>query len=166
MSHQLIFGMTESGKTTLAKRLAAEYKSKGIGVLVLDPLHDPDWQADFKTDSPEVFLNVFWKSRRCAAFIDEAGDCVGQYDDLMIRTATRGRHWGHSCHYISQRGALLARTVRDQCGGLFLFCTALDDCKLYAKEWNSEELLEGSKLSKGEFYRVTRFGLAQRGKLF
>jgi DNA helicase HerA-like ATPase len=59
MAHSLILGMTESGKTTLAKRLAQHYKSRGIGVIVLDPLND-DWPCDFKTADPDEFLRVYW----------------------------------------------------------------------------------------------------------
>lgn len=166
MAHSLILGMTESGKTTLAKKLAAHYKSNGVGILVLDPMGDPEWQADYQTDDAEEFLDVFWQSRQCAVFIDEAGEAVGQYDKVMHRTATKGRHWGHSVHYISQRGALIARTVRDQCSHLFMFTTALDDCKLHANEWNKPELKTGNSLNKGEYFHATRFGKIGKFNLF
>lgn len=165
MAHALILGMTESGKTTLAKRMATEYRARGFGVLVLDPLGD-QWDCDFQTADPDEFLRVYWDSRRCMVFIDESGDSVGQYDKAMIRTATRGRHWGHSNHYISQRGTLLARTVRDQCSHLFLFSTALEDCKIHAKEWNNAEILEASKFAQGEYLHTTRFGALTTHKLF
>jgi len=42
--------MTESGKTTLAKKMIPLYQSKNIEILVLDPLGDRNWQADFITD--------------------------------------------------------------------------------------------------------------------
>lgn len=166
MAHSLILGMTESGKTTLAKRLAAHYKAAGTGVLVLDPMGDPTWGADYQSDDVDEFLNVFWASRSCAVFIDEAGEAVGQFDKVMHRTATKGRHWGHSVHYISQRGAMIARTVRDQCSHLFLFTTALDDCKLHSNEWNKPELKTGNALKKGEYFHATRFGELSRFNLF
>lgn len=166
MSHSLILGMTESGKTSLAKQLAAYYKSKGIGILVLDPMHDPGWNADYQTDDQNEFLEVFFNSRRCMVFIDEAGESVGQYDKIMTRTATKGRHWGHSVHYISQRGTMVNRTVRDQCRHLFLFATALDDCKLYAREFNKPELLQAANFGPGEFFKTGRFTTVERCKLF
>lgn len=166
MAHSLILGMTESGKTTLAKRLAANYKARGIGVLVLDPMGDPEWNADFQTNDVEEFLSVFWDSRKCAVFIDEAGEAVGQFDKVMHRTATKGRHWGHSCHYLSQRGAQIARTVRDQCSHLFLFTTALDDSKIHANEWNKPELRGANALQQGHYFHATRFGNLDRGQLF
>lgn len=158
--------MTESGKTTLAKQLAQAYKRNNIGVIVLDPLNDSGWDCDFKTTDPSEFLKVYWESRQCMAFIDESGDSVGRFDTAMIKTATRGRHWGHSNHYITQRGAMLARTVRDQCSNLFLFNTALEDCKVHAKEWNKPELLTAAQLPQGGYFHTTRFGGLTENKLF
>lgn len=166
MAHVLILGMTLSGKTSLAKRLAANYRQTGIKTMTLDPLGDPDWNTDFRTHDVEAFLHTFWGSRQCAVFVDEAGESVGQFDTVMIKTATRGRHWGHRCHYISQRGTQLARTVRDQCSSLFLFTTSLEDSKVHANEWNKPELRDAYKLRQGEYFYCTRFSPLQRGKLF
>tara|TARA_R110000772_G_scaffold264301_2_gene384773 strand:+ start:833 stop:1309 length:477 start_codon:yes stop_codon:yes gene_type:complete len=158
--------MTESGKTTLAKKLAAHYQSKGIGVLVLDPMGDPDWPCDYRTSDVSEFLDVFWQSRKCAVFIDEAGEAVGQFDKVMQKTATKGRHWGHSCHYLSQRGAQIARTVRDQCSHLFLFTTSLDDSKVHSNEWNKPELKSANGLVQGHYYHATRFGNLSKNQLW
>ena len=128
MPHSLIVGMSESGKTTLAKRMCQRTKASGRGTGVLDPLHD-NWDADFQTDDPELFLQTFWQSRSCDFFIDEAGDSVGHYDKPMIQTATRGRHWGHNCYYITQRSQSLSPTVRAQCRYIFLFAMARQDCE-------------------------------------
>jgi DNA helicase HerA-like ATPase len=166
MAHALILGMTESGKTTLAKTLAPVYRAQGIKVGVLDPLGDPGWQADYRTTDPAAFLEAFWSSRQCAWFIDESGDAVGKYDEAMIKTATRGRHWGHRVHYITQRGAQLSRTVRDQCSTLFLFTTSLDDSKIHANEWNKPELRNAHTLRRGEYFHTDRFSPLARGKLF
>lgn len=166
MAHVLILGMTLSGKTSVAKQLAQVYRAQGVKVGVLDPLGDPSWQADYQTSDPDAFLRAFWDSRGCAWFIDESGDAVGKYDEAMQRTATRGRHWGHRVHYLTQRGAQLSRTVRDQCSTLFLFCTSLKDAKLHAEEWNKEELATAHTLQQGEYFTTGRFTPLTRGKLF
>lgn len=166
MPHSLILGQTESGKTTLAKRMCQAYGAAGVKRIVLDPLNDPEWQADFRTTDPDAFLEVFWASESCAAFIDEAGDAVGRYDLVMQKTATKGRHWGHNVHYVCQRGTQLAQTVRDQCSHLFLFCTSLKDCKIHADEWNRPELIQAAQFKAGEYFHVTRFGVVQRGNIF
>lgn len=166
MAHVMILGMTMSGKTTLAKALIPVYRAQGIMTGVLDPLNDPGWQADFQTSDVEEFLRMYWASRGCAWFIDEAGESVGQFDTVMHKTATRGRHWGHRNHYLSQRGTQIARTVRDQCSSLFLFTTSLDDSKVHANEWNKPELRNAHTLQQGEYFHTDRFSPLKRGKVF
>ena len=166
MAHCLISGMTESGKTTLAKSMAARYSAANKNIIVLDPMLDPAWQADFITDDPDEFLKVFWSNTGCMAFIDEAGESAGHYDKAMIKTATRGRHWGHVCHYLSQRPALLSKTIRGQCKRLYLFNVELDDCKTLHKEFNDELLLTAKDLPQGQFLAGGRFEKFKHHKLF
>lgn len=162
MAHGLILGMTESGKTTLARAMAAYAKRCNVGVLVLDPLRDPRWPCDFITDDQEEFLDVFWRSRSCIAFLDEGGESVGRYDTAMQKTATRGRHWGHACFYLAQKGTQLAPIVRDQCRHLFLFCSSARDGKMLAEEWNKPELEECSSFKQGEYVHAVKFGQTVR----
>ena len=165
MPHSLILGMTESGKTTKGKRLCVSYRVHGIKSIVLDPMNDPQWNADFQTTDPETFLRMVWASRRCAVFIDEAGTAVGRYNDVMNETATKGRHWGHNMHYLTQGGTQLAPIVRNQCSHLFLFTTALSDAKIHANEWNAPELAKASVLKQFEYYHATRYGECTKCKL-
>jgi len=146
--------------------MVKQYRKRKIQTLVLDPIGDGDWFADYQTDDPEAFLDTYWESRNCAAFIDESGEVIGRYDKALVRTATRGRHWGHNNHYITQRAATLNRTVRDQCSSLFLFASSVPDCDLHSKEWNNPGLIEGAQLEQGGYFYVTRFGKLQRGNIF
>lgn len=169
MAHSLILGQTESGKTTLAKRLASALHARGEHILILDPLNDPEWPSGdrtFRTHDPEVFLAVLWKSRQCHAFIDEAGDMVGRFDETMRKTATSGRHWGHSCYYISQRGAMVDTTVRAQCRHLFLFASSAKDCKVLAEEYNAPELIQVVDFPAGRYFHKARFQPLQTGELW
>jgi hypothetical protein len=166
MAHALILGMTQSGKTTLAKKLATMYRDNGVGVLVYDPLSDPDWDCDYKSSDLDEFLATLWNSRSCAVFIDEAGDVAGQHDKEVQKTATRGRHWGHRMHYISQRGTMINRTIRDQCSNLFLFATALEDVKIHAAEWNKPQLREAANFNQGDYFSVSRFGQLKQDNIF
>lgn len=164
--HVLILGTTLCGKTTLAKKLAKKYKQNGFGIIVLDPICDPGWDATYITDDVDDFLGVFWDSRRCAVFVDEAGENVGQHDKEMVKTATRGRHYGHAVHYIAQGGKQISKTVRDQCGRLFLFTTGIVDAKTHAVEWNNSELINAKTLTQGGYYVSTRFGKIGKGNIF
>lgn len=166
MAHSLIIGMTESGKTTLAKQLAQSYANNGIRVLVFDPMYDDEWVADFQTANFDDMIREYEASTKCAVFFDEAGTVSKQHDEFLIKTATQGRHRGHANHYISQRGAMVPKTLRDQCSHLFIFGQSLDDAKTYAREYNSPEILTVAKFRKGEYYHATRFDDATKGKLF
>lgn len=166
MAHSAIIGMTQSGKTTLAKKLASQFSSAGKRILVFDPLGDPDWLCDFKTHDVDEFLAEYWSSRQCMVFIDEAGELSQTHANEILKTATRGRHWGHMNFYLSQRGAMLPRTLRDQCTNLFMFAQSAEDSKLYSIEYNSPELREANTLKQGEYFHATRFTQATRGKLF
>lgn len=164
MAHSLIVGMSESGKTTLAKRkLVPAYKRNHFGIIVLDPLLSQDWQADFITADGAEFLRVFWQSRNCMAFIDESGEAVGRYNEEMQKTATRGRHHGHCCHYITQGATQLAPVVRDQCRHLFLFCASERNGKLLAEEWGKPELVNCAQLRQFEYIHAVKFGGVANG---
>jgi energy-coupling factor transporter ATP-binding protein EcfA2 len=165
MAHGLILGMSESGKTTLAKHLSHALSASGKNVIVLDPMNDPGWSADYKTNNPEEFLEVFWSNQSCYCFIDESAQMVGRYDVLMQETATRGRHHGHSVFFVSQRGAQISATVRAQCRHLYLFCSAKDDCKILANEFNQQTLLNANSLKQFHFYHASRFGGCEIQKL-
>lgn len=158
MAHSLILGMTETGKTTLARDLAAVYRSQGWKNIALDPLRDPRWPCDYITDDGGEFLEVFWASRRCMAFMDEGGESVGRYNDEMQTTATRGRHLGHSCHFIAQSAVQLAPIVRDQCTHLFLFCSGAKSGKTLAEEFNAPELEMCVALKRGEYFHAVKGG--------
>lgn len=167
MAHVLIIGMTESGKTSLAKLLNEEYRRAGVCSIVLDPLNDPGWRPGedcFQTRDKRRFLDVVKKSRSCNVFVDEAGESVGQYATEMHWLGTRARHYGHSAHFICQRTVQVATTVRDQCSILYLFCVSKKDSLTLADEWNRDIIKNASNLGKGEFYIIKKFEPVKYGK--
>lgn len=169
MTHVVIYGQTLSGKSALAKKLARDYNDKGIGLLIFDPVNDPEWPSGedvFKTDNWEEFLSAYWNSERCMVFIDEAGQVCNRFSTEAIKTATMGRHRGHINHYICQRANLLDLTIRDQASHLFLFNSGYKDCQMHAEEWNKQELKEGTTLQQGEYFYCSRMGQLTRNKLF
>lgn len=166
-AHALILGQTLSGKSTLAKRLASSYKSRGVSVIVHDPVGDPEWLADFRTANAEEFFRVYKDSRQCAVFFDEAGETCTEYRSEITKTATRGRHRGHRNHYIAQRGTLILPTIRDQCSELFLFNTGMEDSKVHSAEWNAPEIkTDAPFLETGEYFHKSRMSKLERGHLF
>jgi hypothetical protein len=155
--HSLICGITESGKTTLGKHLASIHRKQGFHIHVLTSVWDA-WDADFLTDDKDEFLKAFWESRSLIVFVDEGGETVGRYDETMKATATRGRHYGHSCYYIVQASREINPTIREQCTQLFLFNCGRKTAETLAEDWNQPELANAPSLLKGEYYRCLRFG--------
>lgn len=168
MPHVLIIGMTESGKTTLATGFSRSYQAKGIKTIILDPMCDQRWGADYQTTDKDEFLAVVQhpETRSCALFIDESGEQIGQYEREMFWLATRGRHYGHNSHFITQRATQLSPTVRDQCSYLFLFNCSIDDSTQLAKEFNRPELKAANTLAKGEYFQCPRWGQIVRSRVF
>lgn len=166
MQHNLVTGASLSGKSTLAKKLAALHTASGRRVIVLDELMDPEWVsisgAVLVTDNQEEFLAALWANRNLTFVIDEAGDSVGRYNKAMSKTATRGRHWGHIGIYITQRPAMLDTNVRGQCGHAYAFVNDEDSAEALAKAFLNKKLLDTVNLRQGEYIHAVRFGPDRR----
>lgn len=161
--HALLIGMTECGKTSLAKIIASDAKSKGKLVAVLDPLIDDGWEADFQTQDSEEFLKWAKANRSAYLFVDEGSVSIGRYNKPMSWLATMSRHWGHTAFFISQGLTQLPPDVRNNCGQLFLFTSADTINKTAAEEFNEPDLRRADKLEKGHFFIVKRFGKISKG---
>jgi len=166
MAHVLIAGTTMSGKSTLARQLAAQYKRAGIGVIVLDPLQDDRWGADYQTADNGAFLASAKNSWQCALFVDEAGAAIGRYNPEMEWCVTQGRHLGHRTHVITQWPTQLSPLVRGQCAYLYLFQVPRKAAALLAEEFNSEQLEAAAALPMGECLEMQRGGAVRRHKVF
>ena len=162
--HSLIVGMTESGKTTLAKRLATNIMGRQKPVLVLDILGSK-WNCNYQTHKIDEFMGIVKDIQNSYIFVDEAGE-VGKLDKEFYWLATRSRHLGHSVFFITQRAKQLAPIVRNQCKNLFLFCSSYMDCKSLYEDFNFTEILEGNNLPQGTFLSCRRFQECQKIKLF
>lgn len=163
--HVLIVGMSESGKTTLAKIMAAEAKRAGLPVGVLDPLGDPDFNADFQTREPGAFLEHARTQKRELLVVDESGSVIGRYNEPMQWLATTSRHFGKSVIFCVQAATQIATVVRDQCTVCYVFRCSYRNRELIADEYDQPELLTQKPLAKGEFVRVPRFGEISRYRL-
>ena len=145
MAHGLILGMTESGKSSLLKQIIASVKDKGIHTIVLDPLCDPSFGADFQTADPAEFEYMWKNSRGCVCGIDESGT-VGKFSDSIREAATKGRHWGHSFFFLAQKATQVEPLVRDQTSNLYLFRSGLQSRKILAEEYDCDTLTESVEM--------------------
>lgn len=163
--HSLIIGMTESGKTTLAKMLCRTLNNGGNKTAVLDPLFDDGWQCDFQTQNSDEFLRWAKSNRSAYLFVDEGSISIGRYNLPMQWLATMARHWGHSATFISQGLTQLPPAVRNNCSRLYLFTAADSVSKIAAEEFNKKELRDAEALGRGEFLIVPRYGDVRRAKI-
>ena len=169
MGHAITIGQTESGKTVWNKKLAGWYRSHGVGVIVLDPMSDAGWPADWKTADPEAFL-AFVKDPdqclQCALFVDEAGLAIGKFDAGFEWLTCQSRHHGHVCHLITQRAQQVSVNVRSQCSTLYAFNVNADDAKIYARDFNCPMVMDAPGLAQGEFIAASRFATPKRWRLW
>lgn len=165
MPHSMYVGITESGKSTLAQKIAAAQKARNIRVLVLDPLRDPRWCGEVYT-SQQDFLHAVFSCEKCDLFIDESGEMIGRYSGVMKTLATRSRHYGHNAHFILQRPSDLDRTIRDQCTRLFVFRVSKYDSEILARDYSEEKLNEAYLLKKGEYLETGSFRPCIKKRVF
>lgn len=164
--HSIISGITSSGKTFLAKKLASSFKKQGRGVLVLDVLGD-DWDCHFQTNSPSKFLAVAKANTGCALFIDESSVSIGRGVEArqMHWLATMSRHWGHKAFFILQRINQIEPIIRSQCTEYFCFRGSASDSKILLEETGEECFLQVPKLAQFHFIHKKPFENAKILKL-
>ena len=156
MPHRAIIGQTGSGKTFCAQQNALYFIRREISVLVLHKEREP-WPLPagarvWQTHDPAAFLRMYWKSRRCACFMELADADVSKYDGDFHRCFTQGRHEGHRNFYLSQRAAQVHPNIRENCESLCLFSVPMKGAKLWAEEFNDPQLIGAVHLPPRAFY--------------
>lgn len=163
LGHWLIVGGTQTGKTTLAKELAAQYRAAGIPVVVCDPFKGKDWGANWITSDIDEFLAFAHNPRvclKCALFVDEGGMTLGgknKWDSSYYWLTTTSRHHGHVAHIISTKGISVAPVLRESCANLAVFNVHVDYAKELARDFNKDVILKANRLAKGWAIVTGRF---------
>lgn len=163
--HTLVIGMSGSGKTTLVKWLTAAMKKKGIKVAVLDPLLDPEWNADFITSDSAEFMRYVKQNKSHVLVVDESGSAIGRYNEAMNWLATTSRHLGHTTFFIMQGATQVDPIIRGQCSKCFMFTCAGPISDKIAIEMNEPKVSKGSRLKKGCFYLIDSYQELIQGRL-
>lgn len=164
MPHEAIIGLTGSGKTFAARAKARKYRERGVATLVL---HKPRerWapnEASWQTCDPAEFLRMFWASKSCACFMELSDADVDFWDKRFHKCFTEGRHEGHRCHFLSQRGPQVHPNIRDNCHSLLLFSSTAEAANAWAKSFNDPTLNAASGFMPKEFfYKPSRWQPAQ-----
>ena len=132
--HSLFCGVTQSGKTTLARYIARELAKRGQPMSVYDPVGTPTRGGDWPESATmfrdeEKFLEHLADDRvvNRHIFVDEADELFHLARRENFWLLTRGRHFGFSVNLICCRPKSLAPAVRRQCTRVYMFRLAKDD---------------------------------------
>jgi hypothetical protein len=132
--HALYTGVTQSGKTTLARLHARALSRMEHNVIVYDPVGSGtlggDWPEDaVRFDDPNKLMIYLEKEDVADAhvFIDEADTVLGHVWTENHWLLTRGRHKGLYIRVITQRPKMVSPSVRAQCSICYHFRLAKKD---------------------------------------
>ncbi len=169
--HTLVTGKTDTGKSAIVKRLIRDHfrrSGKYKKILVLDPKIDPGFLADFITGDPAEFLEVAEAETDCLLVLDESGETVGAHAGAVRKIATMHRGLGHQAFFITQRGAMLDKTIREQCSNLFIFRQGSEDARELARSFPDLKpyIDDVPQLEQGQFFYVPSFGKVTKDRAF
>lgn len=163
--HTLICGVTESGKTTLARAICRGLLKKKIPVMVRDPVlgtetagggwgdesHITSNQLQIFEEDEDFFSNIY-EARGHHVFIDEAADVfsVGDKDNQWILRKGRHKPTSISAYLICQRPKMVAPNARTMCSRAYVFRLAADDLTEIGKDFGFSNL-GAENLDRGDF---------------
>lgn len=146
MAHDLVVGITRSGKSTLCKQIARRAMAEGRHVLVCDPAGDPTWPCSWSTVDAFDLLAVMKVNRQCIVFVDEAHEALGFSGSRQSRElawiTTGSAKFGHRVYLITQRATAISTTVRMQCAVVHAFRQQPADAKVIGNQWGGQAMSE------------------------
>lgn len=163
---KLILGVSGFGKSYLAHALCESYQDQDVRTLVCDP-HGERWPADYQTTDPMRLLAVAKQSKRCAIFLEEAGEAIGRGKRArdMAWFTTGSRKWGHAVYLIAQRAKMIELSIRSQCTAAYIFRQCQDDAEELARQFAEPGLLRAATLPKYQFLYIESGSRPQLMKL-
>lgn len=154
--HRLYTGVTQSGKTTLARAHAREL-AKTRSVVVYDPLGTSTaggaWgKKSAVFDDVDDFLNAVYADTtvNCHVFVDEAHHVFAHGEKSNLWMLTQGRHYGMQMHLITQRPTKVHPDARTNCAECYMFRLAQDDAKSIGSDYGFSDIHK-INLDRGDF---------------
>lgn len=161
-----IFGMIQSGKTTLARKLAWHFwRKKNQRSIYFDPKRDPvkNWWPECGQTfyEEEKFWDAAWNNENLVVVVDEAAVSISRNRDLMsVFTMMNGRK--HRLIVIGHSGSDLLPGMRQQIGTLLLFRQAVEAADMWRQQFADAEIMQSTTLNKFEFLMAERFKPAKK----
>lgn len=160
-----IFGMIQSGKTTLAGKISRYFAgAHNRPSIVLDPIFKFDWgrhSTVFNLAEENAFWQTAWKCTGCLVVVDESSTTIARDKDL-IPVFTRLHHNNHKILVICHNKADLLPTMRQQFTHIFLFRQSEESAKIWASEFTQPEIRAAENLRQYEFLACTRYGTPEK----
>jgi DNA helicase HerA-like ATPase len=159
--HVLYCGVTQSGKTTLARHHARILSKAGYDVAIYDPVgtmtHGGGWPngaqiitepADFHKYADRVSGDA---DRPIFLFVDESADIFGHSETEAHWIPRRIRHKNVYLRMIVQRPKMLHPNVRTQCACAYILRLANDDMRIILADFgHGTEIVPDNGLDKGD----------------
>jgi molybdopterin-guanine dinucleotide biosynthesis protein len=159
-----IFGISLSGKTTLAKKISRQYATlHKMPSLVLDPFKEDYGLHATVTDDEEKFWETVWKSRKCLVIVDEASTTIRREKGL-VPVFTSLRHLDHKLLVIGHHGADLLPVMREQLDTVYLFRQNEKSVKYWVEKFADERVLTSATLAQYEYLFCRNFAEPKKYK--
>lgn len=161
-----IFGASESGKTTLAKKISAHFflneKRKSM---VLDPVEKGNWGDHAKVFHDEaIFWKDIFKAKNCLVIVDDGSVTINR-DNELNGVFTTLRHCGHKLLVIGHHPQNLLPQMREQIQRVFLFSQTDKSLELWSLNYPQADLSPSKTLQQYEFLTVANYSPVEKYKL-
>lgn len=155
--HSLYCGVTNSGKTTLARYVCRGLIKKKRPRVVFDPMGTNtaggDWGEGATIYSDvDSFLDLMYSDGfgDTDVFVDEAHNIFSHDKKEHLWMLTQGRHYGMRFHLLTQRPPKVHPDARTNCGQCFMFRLAFDDVKAIGNDYGYSDIHK-INLDRGDF---------------
>jgi len=157
VTHCLYTGVSQSGKTTLARHVSRILGNSGSPIVVYDPMGTETvgggWHKNSRIiESPEEFLDLVHDDSfvNTNVFIDEAHHIFSHEQKENLWMLTQGRHYGLTFHLMTQRPKKVHPDARTNCGRCYMFRLAIQDATEIGADYGHSGIAR-IPLDRGDF---------------
>lgn len=159
-----IFGPSESGKTTLARKISQQFWNREKRKTIVYDMWGDDWGQHAESHTTDqTFWESVWKQQNCLIIVDDSSATIKRDSDL-VPVFTMMRHHGHKLLVIGHSATDLLPLMRKQLQVLYLFKQDEDSCKIWAKTFMNKDILAAAELNQYEFLYCQMYKKSQKLK--